>query len=284
MTTGSCLCGAVAWEMDGPLQMMSHCHCSRCRKQHGGPFATFVASNADAFRFTRGAERIARYESSPGFFRTFCPQCGSAVPGDPFGSLMFVPAGCLDGDLGVKPEMHIFVASKPPWVELNDALPRFDGYPPGFEAPATLAELPEATPYAGKPRGSCLCGAVAYVIEGAPFRWWICHCGRCRKARAAACASNVFTKADGVRFVRGEDRAVGYKLPEAAFFKQVFCATCGSALPNVDRSRDVAVIPAGSLDDDPGFRPQTHIFVGAKAPWDDIHSALPQYDAYPPKA
>jgi hypothetical protein len=282
MISGSCLCRAVAWEIDGPLQWMSHCHCSRCRKAHGAAFVTYSAANAADFRFVRGSERIGRYESSPGFFRPFCSQCGSVVPGDPWGPLVFVPAGCLDGELGVKPEMHIFVSAKPPWVELNDALPRFDGYPPGFEAPATLAELPERTPYAGKPRGSCLCGAVAYVVEGAPLRWWFCHCGRCRKARGAACASNLFTAADGVRFVRGEDRTAAYKIPEAQFFRQVFCRTCGSAVPNVDPARNVAVIPAGTLDDDPGFRPQAHIFVGSKATWDDIHSALRQYPGPPP--
>ena len=112
MVKSRCLCGAVRWTADGPLQFMSHCHCSRCRKAHGTPFATYVAAPSAGFSLT-GAEHLARYESSPGFFRTFCPNCGSVVPGDPFGPLMFVPAGCLDGDPGVKPEMDIFVASKP---------------------------------------------------------------------------------------------------------------------------------------------------------------------------
>ncbi len=284
MVDGSCLCRDVAWEIDGPLQLMSHCYCSRCRKAHGSPFATYVAANVDGFRLLRGERHIARWESSPGFVRCFCDRCGSVVPGDPFGSLVFVPAGGLDGDLGVRPEMHIFVASKPPWVELQDRLPRFDGYPPGFEVPTTLRDLQSPAAYRGKPRGSCLCGSVAYVVEGAPLRWWICHCTRCRKARAAPCASNLFTAADGLRFVQGEDQGVSYKMPEAQYFRQVFCRTCGSAIPSVNPIRNVAVIPTGTLDDDPGIRPQAHIFVGSKAPWDEIHSDLPQHVEYPPTA
>ncbi|MBI3769723.1 MAG: GFA family protein [Deltaproteobacteria bacterium] len=282
MVHGSCLCGDVAWEIDGPLQLMSHCHCSRCRKAHGAPFATYVAADVGAFRFVSGRDRIARWESSPGFFRCFCGRCGSVVPSDAFGSLVFVPAGCLDGDLGVRPEMHIFAASKAPWVELRDDLPRFDAYPPGFEAPVTLADLPSPVAYAGKPRGSCLCGGVAYVVEGEPLRWWMCHCSRCRKARGAACASNLFTSADGLRFLKGEDLAVPYKIPEAKYFMQVFCRRCGSPIPRIDRSRNFAIVPAGTLDDDPGTRPQAHIFVGSKAPWDTIADDVPQHAEYPP--
>jgi len=44
MTRASCLCGDVVWELDGPFELMSHCHCSRCRKAHGAAFATYVAA------------------------------------------------------------------------------------------------------------------------------------------------------------------------------------------------------------------------------------------------
>jgi len=40
----------------------------------------------------------------------------------------------------------------------------------------------------------------------------------------------------------------------------------------------------GTLDDDPGIRPQMHIFVGSKAPWFDIADELPQHEEYPPAA
>ena len=76
---------------------------------------------------------------------------------------------------------------------------------------------------------------------------------------------------------------MSYKIPDAKYFMQVFCRTCGSPIPRVDTSRDLAIVPAASLDDDPGTRPQAHIFVGSKAPWDVITDDVPQYDEYPPQ-
>jgi hypothetical protein len=192
-----------------------------------------------------------------------------------------MPAGPLDDDPQVRPLAHIFVASKAPWVELHDDLPCFDAYPPGVDTP-TLADLPaRGTPPAGAPRGSCLCGGVAYAADGEPLRCWNCHCSRCRKARAAAHASNLFVAADGLRFTRGEDRLVSFKLPGARFYTQVFCRTCGSPMPRVDRERGLAIVPMGSLDDDPGVRPQRHIFAASRAPWYEIADDLPQDAEYP---
>jgi hypothetical protein len=239
---------------------------------------------AEAFRLTRGRERIVGYQSSASFTRPFCARCGSVVPdGVPWQGRVGVPVGPLDDDPGTRPLAHIFVASKAPWFEIRDALPRFDAYPPGFEAPAVPDRPPAPAPATG-PRGSCLCGAVAYVVTGAPGAHRNCHCSRCRKARAAAHASNLFTTADGVRFTRGEGALASFKLPEARFFTQVFCRTCGSPMPRIDRDRNLAVVPMGSLDDDPGGRPERHIFAASKAPWYAIADDLPQDAEYPPQA
>jgi hypothetical protein len=83
-----------------------------------------------------------------------------------------------------------------------------------------------------------------------------------------------------LRFTRGEDRLALYKIPEARFFAQAFCTTCGSKLPRIDASRDLAVVPLGALDDDPRARPSEHIFVGSKAPWFEIADTLPQNAEY----
>jgi hypothetical protein len=274
MNEAGCLCGQVTWQLDGPLEWMSHCHCSRCRKAHGSAFATYVAGDAKAFQL-RGAEHVVRWESSPGFFRCFCRSCGSVVPGDAFENRIFVPAGNFQNDPGHRPLMHIFVASKAPWLEIGDSLPRYDGYPPGFDAPEIADRGPVDPP--GAVRGSCLCGAIAYVVEGKPLRCVNCHCSRCRKARSAAYASNLVTAADGVRFTRGENHRSVYKIAEARFFTHVFCKICGSSVPRIDLERSIAIVPMGSLDDDPGIRPQFHIFVGSKAPWDEISDDLPQH-------
>ena len=131
-------------------------------------------------------------------------------------------------------------------------------------------------------RGSCLCGEVGYEIEGPFAAFRHCHCSRCRKARGAAHASNLFVAADRFRWTRGEDRLDAFKVPDARFFTHTFCRTCGSSLPRVDPDRGIAVVPAGTLDDDPGVRPTEHIFVGSKAPWFEIADDLPRYGERPP--
>jgi hypothetical protein len=282
--TGSCLCGDVAWEIAGPLQFMSHCHCGRCRKAHGAAFSTAVFGPADGLRFHRGRDRIMRYESTPGTRRPFCGRCGSVVTSeDAWNGLVAVPAGPLDGDPAVRPLAHIFVASKAPWYEITDAAPRHDAYPSAIDAP-TFPDLERPGGSAEGLRGSCLCGAVRFAVTGKILRAQHCHCSRCRKGRAAAHASNLFTTVDGIRFAAGAERLRDYKVPEAKFFRQVFCDTCGSPMPRLDAERGIAVVPMGSLDDDPGVRPTRHIYVGSKAPWYEITDGLPQFDEMPPQA
>src|SRR5438094_3106371 len=53
-------------------------------------------------------------------------------------------------------------------------------------------------------------------------------------------------------------------------------------VPRIDGERNFAIVPMGTLDDDPGMRPQAHIFVGSKAPWYEIQDELPQYEEYAP--
>lgn len=128
---GSCLCGAVRYEIDGPLSNVLNCHCGMCRKAHSAAFRTRASVAAEDFRFISGEEFLTRYESSPGTFRCFCSRCGSGVVSmftDNPGVYGF-PLGTLDDDPGVKPVAHLYVASKAPWHEITDTLPQFDGAP-----------------------------------------------------------------------------------------------------------------------------------------------------------
>lgn len=279
---GSCLCGDVAWTAAGPFDLMTHCHCSRCRKAHGSAFATFVGCPAAGFAFTRGRGGVVARASSPGLARPFCARCGGTVPSEtPWEGRVLLPAGPLDDDPGARPLAHIFAASRAPWFDLADALPRFDAYPPGIDVPV-LPDAPRPPAAPGTARGSCLCGGVAFVVEGPGTRAYHCHCTRCRKARAAAHASNLFVAAPQLRFTRGEELLASYALPGARRFMQVFCRVCGAPMPRVDHARGWAVVPMGALDDDPGTRPSRHIFVGSMAPWYAIADALPRDEAAPP--
>jgi hypothetical protein len=281
MTTGSCVCGEVAWEVSAPLSWMTHCHCSRCRKAHGTAFGTYAAAHARAFRFTRGAASLRSFPSSPALTRTFCARCGSKLPVH-WEDEVHMPAGTLDGELGVRPSRHLFVASKAPWHTIHGLLPQ----EPGSASPSDpeLADARVTDPAAGRVRGGCLCGAVAFEMDGPLTGGGItsCHCSRCRKARGSAHGSNLFVGLAHFRWLRGEDRLRSYKIPEAARYTQVFCGACGSPQPNASPARGAAVVPCGSLEDDPGVREQRHIFVSSKAAWFDIAGELPQFAEYPP--
>lgn len=287
----SCLCRGVAWEVDAPLRPLdgpyapltfSHCHCTRCRKTHGAAFSTYLVVREQEFRLTRGREHIVTWQSPGAGTRPFCGVCGSVVPdGVASHGVIGMPAGPFDDDIPLRPMAHIFVASKAPWVTLHDDLPRFDAYPDALGAPALPTRAP-VDPWEGHPRGSCLCGEVAYVVEGPLLRARNCHCSRCRKAVSAAFFSALITTIDGVRFTRGEERVRGFKVPDAQFFEHRFCGTCGSAAPRRSAPRGITVIPMGTLDDDPGMRPGSHIFAASRASWDVITDDLPRHDEYPP--
>jgi hypothetical protein len=281
MTEGSCLCGTVRWRIAGTVGEMSHCHCSMCRKAHAAPFATYVTALRSAFDYLTGEDAVTDYESSPGFHRAFCSRCGSVVPSTANGDEVYVPAGVLDGDPGLRPTLHIFVASRAPWYEIPDELPRYDAYPEGSALKVITREARHSGS-AGVLAGSCLCGGVAFEVTE-PFRVvHNCHCSRCRKARAAAHTTNGFTSEKGLRFLRGEDLVVSYKVPEARFFRQSFCRVCGAGLPRADAERGIAVTPLGVLDDDPGVGAGRHIFTAYKAPWFEIADTLPQFPERPP--
>ncbi len=128
--------------------------------------------------------------------------------------------------------------------------------------------------------GSCLCGAIGYQIVAKPERAHNCYCGRCRKVRGSAFASNLFVDQEFFSWTQGERLLSSFKPPEVERFNHVFCKNCGSSMPAVNPSRGTVVVPMGSLDGDPGIEPQAHIFVDSKASWVTIRADLPQYERH----
>lgn len=279
---GSCLCRDVRFEVSGRLGVATNCHCSICRKFHGSAFATHGVVPLDEFRWLGGEERVRRFESSPGAQRSFCERCGSNVPATLMPGLVFVPLGNVEGDPGIQPIANIFVGSKACWYDIRDGLMCHDQYQPGFDTPV-VPDRPRSDAPSGYLGGSCLCGKVAYHVEGGIELIRHCHCSRCRKARSAAHATNGFVDPARFHYVRGADLLASYKIPEAERFTQTFCRECSSPMPHAVPNRPYVLIPMGSVDDEPGSRPREHIFVGSKAPWYEIRDALPQHDEYAPQ-
>ena len=129
-------------------------------------------------------------------------------------------------------------------------------------------------------RGSCLCRGVQFEIDGQVSSMTDCHCSMCRKAHGASFATWVTAGTDEFRWVAGEELITRYSA--SPDFERTFCRVCGSNLPLYFAKMDELAIPAGSLDDDPGIRLTSHIFVGSKAPWVEIDEDLECFDEYPP--
>lgn len=280
MTSGSCLCGRVAFELGGELSGMSNCHCSMCRKIHGGAFATYM--RADTLAWTNGEDLVEHYESSPGFVRAFCNCCGSVLPHySPKRDLWVLSPGLLDDDPGVKPVAHIFTESKAPWYEIEDDLEQLEQYGAGDSRP--IVQRPDNTGDAGTEfcGGSCACDTVKFRFSGKPALMMYCHCSRCRKVKGASHAANLFIKPEQLEWLEGEDNVVRFDLPGADRFGNSFCKTCGSSVPRQAAVSPTFNVPVGSLDDTPDIKPKGHIFVDSKAPWDDLKSDLPKYAEMP---
>ena len=128
-----------------------------------------------------------------------------------------------------------------------------------------------------------MCGGVAFEMTGTASRVTHCHCSRCRKVRGTAHATNLIVALPGIGFVRGEELLTSYKPPDARTFTHVFCRVCGSSMPRLDENRGIAIVPIGAYDDDPGARPERHIFVDSKASWEEISDDdLPRFPGPPP--
>ena len=129
-------------------------------------------------------------------------------------------------------------------------------------------------------RGSCLCGAVRFEIERAAGPFELCHCTRCRKVSGSAYLTWLGVRREDFRFIQGVDLITTYERPVSELpppYDTSFCSRCGSQVPNPSMAREPRFeIPAGALDDDPRVRPDKHIYVEFKAPWDHIADSLPQ--------
>ena len=123
---GSCLCGAVVYEVDRLAGPIGHCHCTTCRKAHAAAFATTARADRNAFRWLAGEPHVRHHESSPGKLRHFCGLCGSHLMAQGVDQpQVIVRVATLDDDPGVRPVAHIWMAEDVPWLAHGSELAMF---------------------------------------------------------------------------------------------------------------------------------------------------------------
>lgn len=121
---GGCQCGAIRFEATAAPLGAGYCHCTKCRGATGAPIFLGVAFPRAAFRLLRGETKT--YRSSERGIRHFCGACGSPL----FFELTDTPdrwevlVGALDDAADITPSVHVCTASRLPWFDVLDSLPR----------------------------------------------------------------------------------------------------------------------------------------------------------------
>lgn len=133
---GGCLCGAVRFECTEPPQGAGYCHCTRCQRRTGTAWSANARVDGRGLRLISGQGKLRAWRHPDGGHeKLFCAECGSHVMSrDPDEhSHVSVRLGAFDGDPGVRPSFHQYVAYAAPWEPLQeDGLPR---YPESRPAP-----------------------------------------------------------------------------------------------------------------------------------------------------
>lgn len=123
MHKGSCLCGAVRFEVSVTLPGPDGCHCGKCRKWSGHYFTSTDVPRAALT--IAGEDKVTWYQSSEKARRGFCSVCGSSLFWDPlFRDWTGVAMGAFDDPTGTHIAKHIFVADKGDYYEIGDGAPQ----------------------------------------------------------------------------------------------------------------------------------------------------------------
>lgn len=106
--SGSCLCGAVSWEMEGPFGFLGMCQCSLCRSVTGSAFATNLFAPVEQFEWISGEDHRIIYQMPPPkkFGNSVCKTCGSRVPKvSAAGDRVLIPLGSTSEAPGIAPTL-----------------------------------------------------------------------------------------------------------------------------------------------------------------------------------
>jgi ribosomal protein S18 acetylase RimI-like enzyme len=156
---GSCLCGAIRYEIDDLDGPINHCSCRTCRKAHAAAFTSTAAVDRAHFRWLAGQDKLSSFESSPAKLRYFCSVCGSHLVAErAVQSHVILRVATLDDDPGQKPALAIWRSHEVPWLDYGPGVPGF-------------AELAPAPRMLIKRAGSQDVQAVRRLVREAYAQW-----------------------------------------------------------------------------------------------------------------
>jgi hypothetical protein len=272
MTRGHCLCGAVQFEISGPLSAPSLCHCGQCRRLNGAPGA-YTGAPATAYRIT-GEENLNWYRSSAGAERGFCRKCGSKLFWREVGGKdLDVCVGSLDGPTGLTLGAHIWANHQGDYYAIGeDGVPHYAESSKG-QKPIAPGENPPGDAQPAIHAGGCECGAVKYTVKGRMRDVLVCHCGQCRHAHGHAPGYSAARRAEMI--IEGEGNVAWYSASDSA--RRGYCRFCGSPLFWAPNDGDTVSVSAGSLKAPTGLKTARHIFADDKGDYYQIADGVPQF-------
>ncbi len=255
MLHGSCLCGAVEFEITGPARDVVACHCSQCRSVSGHYWGASSAP-LSAIRLIRDGG-LRWHQSSAEARRGFCAVCGSTLFWEPAGEARWsVSPGAIDGPSGLATVKHIFT---------DDA---GDYYAP--DAPPPMGQT-----HPDRLAAACLCGAASFTLPGPAGEVIACHCTQCRKTSGYYSAS--FDADETAVEWQGRDTVREYETRGGG--QRGFCAACGSSLYFRSADGDFSV-EAGTVRGPTGGQLAAHIFVADKGDYYTLDDGLPQFPGW----
>lgn len=118
MLKGSCLCGEVAYRVDGPVDSASHCFCTMCQKQHGAGAGSYANVARADLRIDRGEEFLTEFASSAQGRRAFCRRCGSTLfwRSEETPDRIALTLGTLDTPFTDPVETELHTDTRPSWL------------------------------------------------------------------------------------------------------------------------------------------------------------------------
>jgi hypothetical protein len=129
---GGCACGTVRYRLASAPMFVHCCHCRDCQRQTGSAFVLNALIEADRVALVSGNPEPVAVPTPSGKAQEIyrCPSCRVALWSTYGGEqkLRFVRIGTLDNPAALKPDVHIFVRSKLPWVALPEDVPAFEAY------------------------------------------------------------------------------------------------------------------------------------------------------------
>jgi hypothetical protein len=129
MARGTCVCGAVEFDVQPPYRFFQYCHCRRCRKRSGSLHAANILVADAQLAWVRGEDLVRTFSlpSAKVWNNAFCSVCGSGLPWRPRGMpVMVVPAGSLDDPPAQPPTRNVWTGSRASWHVDAATLPCFD--------------------------------------------------------------------------------------------------------------------------------------------------------------